>query len=102
MLGLTKHPADIQSAEQIGVGWVAEEALMIALWALWHGQGDWLHAVELAVVHPGDSDSTAAIVGGFLGCMGILPPEPLQGRVDALDVIQRLVARYPQELSNAG
>ena len=94
------HPEQIKCIEQIGRGWVAEEALMIALWALWHGRGDWLKTVELAVVHPGDSDTTGAIVGGFLGCMGVMPPDSLQTRVDVLGVIERLVARYPQEVEN--
>jgi ADP-ribosylglycohydrolase len=74
---------------------------MIALWALWHGHRDWLRTVELAIVHPGDSDSTGAIVGGFLGCRGVMLPEKLQGRVDSLGVIQRLIARYPPQVLNS-
>ncbi len=61
----------------------------------------WLKTVELATVHPGDSDTTAAIVGGFLGCMGIQPPDGLQARIDALDVIERLCQRYTQQESTA-
>jgi len=66
------------------------------LWALWNGKGDWLTTVELAVVHPGDSDTTGAVAGGFLGCMGVMPPVQLQSRLEALGVIQRLLAHYPQ------
>ena len=95
MMGL-KHPRDVAHAPQYGGGWVAEEALGIALWALWNGKGDWLTTIELAVVHPGDSDTTGAVAGGFLGCMGVMPPLELQSRLEALAVIQRLLAHYPQ------
>ena len=96
LMGL-KHPRDVAHASQYGGGWVAEEALGIALWAMWNGKGNWLTTVELAVVHPGDSDTTGAVAGGFLGCMGVLPPVELQSRLKALGVIQRLLARYPQD-----
>ena len=47
-------------------------------------------------MHPGDSDTTGAVAGGFLGCMGAMPPLELQRRLEALGVIQRLLAHYPQ------
>lgn len=97
MLGMKIELSEYQSAEQIGGGWIAEEALMIALWALQQGKGNWMRTVELATIHPGDSDTTGAIVGGFLGCQGIIPPDSLQQRVDVYSVIHRLLAAYPQE-----
>jgi ADP-ribosylglycohydrolase len=70
---------------------------MNALWALRHGQADWLHTVELAIVHESDSDSTGAVVGGLLGCMGASPPLDLVSRLDVLGTIERLVDRYPKD-----
>lgn len=92
-----QHPSEYRDIPHIGGAWVAEEALAVALYAMWYGGGDWLKTIEIATVHPGDSDTTAAIAGGFLGCMGVAPPEHLQERLDVRGVIDRLVALYPQE-----
>lgn len=51
---------------QLGEGWVAEEALAIAVYCALKAR-DFRHAVELAVNHTGDSDSTGSIVGNLLG-----------------------------------
>ncbi len=54
--------------ERLGGGWIAEEALGIALYcALTAGTFD--EGVILAVNHGGDSDSTGAITGNILGTM---------------------------------
>lgn len=52
--------------EKLGGGWVAEEALAIALYCALVAK-DFEHGVALAVNHSGDSDSTGAIVGNLLG-----------------------------------
>ena len=57
------------SAERIrelGEGWVAEEALAIALYASL-ASPDFTSGVLLAVNHDGDSDSTASMAGNLLG-----------------------------------
>lgn len=53
---------------EIGEGWVAEEALGIALYASLKAT-DAVDALRIAVNHDGDSDSTGAICGNLLGAM---------------------------------
>lgn len=52
----------------LGEGWVAEEALAIALYAALAAP-DFTAGVLLAVNHDGDSDSTGAIAGNLLGAL---------------------------------
>lgn len=52
--------------ETLGGGWIAEEALAIAICAALVA-GDFADGVLLAVNHSGDSDSTGAIAGNLLG-----------------------------------
>jgi ADP-ribosylglycohydrolase len=55
----------------LGEGWVAEEALAIAVYCALVAK-DFTHGVLLAVNHGGDSDSTGAIAGNLLGaCLGM-------------------------------
>ena len=66
--------------ESLGGGWVAEEALAMAIYAaLAHpGADEVLDALALAVTHSGDSDSTGSICGNILGALhgeAALPPE---------------------------
>jgi ADP-ribosylglycohydrolase len=51
---------------KLGEGWVAEEALSIALYAAL-AMPDFTSGVLLAVNHDGDSDATGAIAGNLLG-----------------------------------
>ena len=57
-----------ESINQLGRGWVAEEALGISLYCALVAN-DFRQGVILAVNHDGDSDSTGAIVGNLLGTM---------------------------------
>jgi len=52
----------------LGEGWVAEEALAIAVYCALVAD-DLHHGIVLAVNHDGDSDSTGAIAGNLLGAM---------------------------------
>jgi ADP-ribosylglycohydrolase len=54
--------------QTLGAGWVAEEALAIAVYCALVA-GDFEHGVLLAVNHSGDSDSTGSIAGQILGAM---------------------------------
>ena len=58
-----------ESIERLGEGWVAEEALAIALFAALRAEGNFETGVRLAVNHSGDSDSTGSIAGQILGIM---------------------------------
>ncbi len=53
---------------RLGEGWIAEEAVAIALHAVLVA-GDLEEAVILAVNHSGDSDSTGAIAGNIAGAL---------------------------------
>jgi ADP-ribosylglycohydrolase len=55
-----------EQIEGLGGGWVAEEALTIALWVALAG-ADPFDALSAAVTHGGDSDSTGAIAGNLIG-----------------------------------
>jgi ADP-ribosylglycohydrolase len=58
-----------QTVEALGAGWVAEEALAIAVYSSLAADGDFRRGVLLAVNHSGDSDSTGAITGNILGAL---------------------------------
>jgi ADP-ribosylglycohydrolase len=53
--------------EELGAGWVAEEALAMSVYCALVHPDDVRAAVLLAVNHSGDSDSTGAITGNLLG-----------------------------------
>jgi ADP-ribosylglycohydrolase len=80
-----------ETVETLGGGWVAEEALAIALHAVLAGQ-TLEERLRIAAVHSGDSDSTAAIAGNLAG---LLEPEavmahPWRRQVECGDLIDRL------------
>lgn len=60
-------PGSVRSVERLGEGWVAEEALAIAVYCALSFEEDFERGVVLAVNHGGDSDSTGAIAGNLLG-----------------------------------
>lgn len=59
--------ASTEKLEQLGEGWVAEEALAMSLYTVLKFPNDFKSAVLFAIHHSGDSDSTGAIVGNILG-----------------------------------
>ena len=70
-----------EQLEDLGGGWVAEEALAISLCCALVAT-DPLDGMLLAVNHSGDSDSTGAITGNILGTIegeGALPADLLDG-----------------------
>lgn len=86
-------PGDRQpeTVERLGGGWVAEEAVAIALYAALHAR-DLDEGLQTALLHSGDSDSTAAMAGNLLGLL--FPDQvfthPLQAMVECTDLIDRL------------
>jgi ADP-ribosylglycohydrolase len=60
--------ASAETVERLGGGWVAEEALAIALYAVL-ATSSFEDAIILAVNHSGDSDSTGAIAGNIAGAL---------------------------------
>ncbi|MEO8198234.1 MAG: ADP-ribosylglycohydrolase family protein [Thermoanaerobaculia bacterium] len=81
-----------EKLETLGGGWVAEEALAIAVYAALSHPTDLREALLLAVNHTGDSDSTGAICGNLLGAdLGeeALPAEWL-AELEGREVIRQL------------
>lgn len=76
-------PNDADALAHLGGGWIAEEALAIAVYCALSAK-DFRSGVTLAVNHSGDSDSTGSIAGQLLGAIHgahAIPPswkEPLE------------------------
>ena len=51
----------------LGEGWIAEEALAIAVYCALRYRNDFTRALIASVNHSGDSDSTGSITGNILG-----------------------------------
>lgn len=66
-LALSPDVTDLDGIHALGEGWVAEEALAIAVFCAVRYQNDFAAAIRAAVNHKGDSDSTGAICGNILG-----------------------------------
>lgn len=62
-----KEMDDHDAILALGEGWVAEEALAIAVYCALKYQDDFRKAIQCSVNHDGDSDSTGAICGNILG-----------------------------------
>lgn len=81
--------SDQDAIKELGEGWVAEEALAIAVFCALRYSNDFEKAIITAVNHDGDSDSTGAItgniLGAYLGIEGI--PEHFQENLELRDVI---------------
>jgi ADP-ribosylglycohydrolase len=63
----SSNKSDIDSINLLGEGWIAEEALAIAVFCALRYKDDFKKALITAVNHDGDSDSTGAITGNILG-----------------------------------
>ena len=90
----------------LGRGWVAEEALAIAVHcALRHPEPDrLLDALTLAVTHSGNSNATGSICGSILGAAhgaAALPP-PLVYRVEGRGTLLELADDLVLEMTAAG
>ncbi len=95
-------PGNHQEIERIGAGWVAEEALSIAVYAAlsYPGKDDIISALSLAVSHSGDSDSTGAICGNILGALHGIEnfPQSLVTQVEGRETLSRVGTRLAQEI----
>ncbi|MCU1531941.1 MAG: ADP-ribosylglycohydrolase family protein [Arthrobacter sp.] len=103
--GAHLSPEDL--VRELGEGWVAEEALAVALYAVLatlpgttaagsdHSEAHFRAAIALAVNHSGDSDSTASIAGNILGAFygeQCLPAGWL-GALEAPEVIRGMASQ---------
>lgn len=90
--------------EELGGGWIAEEALAIAVYAAlsFPGPEQVLDALAFAVTHSGDSDSTGAICGNILGTLhgeSYLPGElvfKVEGRGTILELADDFALEFTQ------
>jgi ADP-ribosylglycohydrolase len=94
-----------QAVESLGGGWVAEEALAIAVYcALTRSEpAQFVDALALAVTHSGDSDSTGAICGNILGALHgevavpVYLSEQVEGRDAILALADDMATEFTQE-----
>ncbi|WP_373190306.1 ADP-ribosylglycohydrolase family protein [Halomonas sp.] len=96
-----------QAIPFLGEGWVAEEALAIAVYCALVAE-DFRHGVTLAVNHDGDSDSTGSIAGNILGVMNgvdAIPAswlEPLELREVIAEIARDLLAVNEWDVDEMG
>lgn len=62
-----KFISDENAIKELGEGWVAEEALAIAIYSSIKYSNNFEKAIICSVNHRGDSDSTGAITGNIIG-----------------------------------
>lgn len=80
-----------ESIKRLGEGWVAEEALAIAVYACCRG-ASLKDALLIAVNHDGDSDSTGSIAGNLMGAwcgVEAIPPQWLE-KLELREVIREV------------
>lgn len=85
--------SDADLISGLGEGWVADEALTMAVFACARHPDDVMGALICAVNHSGDSDSVGAIAGNLMGAMvgyRRLCEEVDVSRIECLDVLLRL------------
>lgn len=65
----SQNGSDTAAIASLGEGWVAEEAVAIAVYCALKYHDDFERALVASVNHSGDSDSTGAITGSILGTL---------------------------------
>ncbi|WP_289019500.1 ADP-ribosylglycohydrolase family protein [Desulfobacter postgatei] len=87
-----KHAPGPDVIENIGAGWVAEEALAISIYCALIAKDDFKKGVLLSVNHSGDSDSTGSITGNILGALyGVdILPENWVANLELKDLIEEI------------
>ena len=83
---------DIKNIASLGEGWVAEEAIAIAIYCATRFQTNPMEGIIAAVNHDGDSDSTGALAGQILGAFYGLEsfPEVFYINLENRDVIMEV------------
>ena len=87
-------PRDCVAMTSLGQGWIAEEALAIAIYCVLSYPKDFRKALLLSVNHSGDSDSTGSIVGNLLGALlgaQAIPAEWIE-KLELSDVVRQVGA----------
>jgi ADP-ribosylglycohydrolase len=90
---------ELAAMQHIGEGWVAEEAVALALYCVMRYPGDYVGAVRRGANSDGDSDSVACIAGGISGALlglGAIPSEWIarcENRAYLADLSERLAVK---------
>ncbi len=86
--------SDEQAIKQLGEGWIAEEALAIAIYSSLKYSDNFEKGIICAVNHDGDSDSTGAITGNILGAylgLDVIPKKYLNN-LELKDIILEIAS----------
>ena len=91
---------DLDAIHQLGEGWVAEEALAIAVYCALKYEDDFDAAIIASVNHNGDSDSTGSITGNILGAyLGYdRIPRKYTENLEMMDVIERIAKELTEAI----
>ena len=93
-----------ENVEKVGRGWVAEEALSISLYCALHHEHDFESAINLAINHGGDSDSTGSITGNIVGLIngeGSIPKSWIEN-LQMEDIIRQIAIDLYTEMKGDG
>ena len=97
---------DLECIHQLGQGWIAEEALAIALYCSIKYKDSFVDAVSAAINHSGDSDTTGTIcgniVGTYLGDLVVLRQIPEGKKVECFDLICDIARDLIKECPDVG
>ncbi|MBQ8054251.1 MAG: ADP-ribosylglycohydrolase family protein [Lachnospiraceae bacterium] len=90
--GLDDAAADEAAIYSLGEGWVGDEALAIAVYAVLRWDSDMKKCLRAAVNHRGDSDSTGAVAGNILGAfLGLEAiPKDWLAKLELTDAMEEL------------
>ncbi len=90
----SSSPGDSVAMTSLGEGWIAEEALAVAIYCVLSYPNDFRKALLLSVNHSGDSDSTGSIAGNLLGALlgaQAIPSEWIE-KLELSDVVRQVGA----------
>ncbi|MBE3011975.1 ADP-ribosylglycohydrolase family protein [Microbispora sp. NEAU-D428] len=90
-----------ETVETLGGGWVAEEAIAIAVYCALVSRDDIERALLLAVNHSGDSDSTGSLCGNLLGTVhgDAALPRHWVSRLEGRDTIVELADDFTTQFT---
>lgn len=95
--------SDTEAIQQLGEGWIGEEALAISVYCSLKYHNNFKKALIVSVNHDGDSDSTGAITGNILGAyLGLSQiPETWIEKVELKEVLVQvaddLIVEYNED-----
>ena len=95
--------AELDAIHELGEGWVAEEALAIAIYCALKHEHDFEKAIIASVNHKGDSDSTGAVTGNILGArlgMNAIPEKYLKN-LELKDILLEIADDLFRDCPNA-